>query len=270
VKTRLGTPLVATSFVLFHLSCASVFFIELTWRAPWLFAASYLLRKLGVTLGFHRLFAHRSFKVSRALQLLIGVIATSSFQRGPLWWASSHRRHHKYADTDGDPHAPKDGLFHAQIGWVLQSRAVGLDDVKDLAGLPELVWLERLYVLPPLGLAAVLTAAFGAEGLVVGFIVPTVLIWHVAGLVNSAAHLVGTRAYETRDQSRNVWWLALPTLGESWHNNHHRYPSAAPAGHRVWQLDPTWWVLRALELSRLAHDVRRPAGGHEGALPPLA
>lgn len=227
-------------------------------------ALGYLVGMLGVTLGYHRYFAHRAFKTSRAMQLLLALAAMSTLQRGVLWWAAVHRHHHRRSDAEGDYHSPREGLWHAHWSWLDSERvhAVELDSVADFARFPELRALERIYYLPALtwGIAcAGLGAALGGKALellIYGALVRTVLVWHVTFSVNSLAHVIGRRRFATGDTSRNWLPLALLGLGEGWHNNHHRFPSAARFGMSPGELDLGHVFLRGLAWLGLVWDLR--------------
>ena len=225
--------------------------------------AAYFARMLLVTAGYHRYFAHRAFKTSRAFQLVLAVLAQSSAQKGVLWWASHHRRHHKFSDTPDDVHSPaKHGFWYSHLGWILSDRWTATDVmmVADLARYPELRLLNRkgFQMLPPVALALAFALAGGAHALVWGFFVSTVLLWHGSFSINSLAHLFGKRRYATGDDSRNNWLLAIATTGEGWHNNHHHYQSAANQGFRWWEIDMAYYLLRLWQVVGLVWDVRRP------------
>jgi stearoyl-CoA desaturase (delta-9 desaturase) len=223
-------------------------------------AATYLVRVFAVTGGYHRYFSHKGYRTSRAFQLVLAFLGTTAVQKGPLWWAAVHRRHHRYSDQPGDPHSPRHGFWHAHQGWIFDPRWGGtpLEAVRDFARYPELVWLNRYHFVGPLALALGCLAVGGFAGLVWGFSVSTVLQWHSTYAINSLAHRLGTRPYDTGDDSRNNWWLALLTLGEGWHNNHHYYMASARQGFLWWEVDVTWYVLRALAALGIVWDLREP------------
>jgi stearoyl-CoA desaturase (delta-9 desaturase) len=194
------------------------------------------------------------------VQFLLAFGGTTAVQKGPLWWASHHRAHHRYADTEQDVHSPLKGFWHSHVGWILADRhgATDLHAVRDLARFPELRFLDRHDWIGPwaLGIGAYLLA--GWSGLVVGFFLSTVLLWHATFLVNSLAHVMGRRRYATADTSRNSAVIAMLTFGEGWHNNHHHFPSAARQGFYWWELDVSWYVLRALAALRVVQGLRVP------------
>ena len=219
----------------------------------------YVLRMFGVTAGYHRYFAHRSYKTSRAFQFVLAVLAISSGQRGVFWWSWHHRHHHRHSDTPDDFHSPMhQGLLYSHLLWWMDDahRTADLGKVRDLTPYPELAWLERYHSVPGIVLAALCYAWAGWGGLIVGFCWSTVMVWHATFTINSLSHIWGRRDHETDDDSRNNGVLALLTMGEGWHNNHHRYPSSARQGMGPWQLDLTWMGLRVLERLGLVWDLR--------------
>jgi len=223
-------------------------------------AALYLGRMFFITAGYHRYFAHRSYKMARVPQFLMALGGTTAAQKGPLWWAAHHRDHHRYADTDRDIHSPSKGFWWSHVGWFLSDRfkATNVDGIRDFARYPELRWLDRHDWVGAWALGAVTFLLFGCSGLVVGFFVSTILLWHGTFLVNSVAHVFGRRRYETDDTSRNSLLVALATGGEGWHNNHHHYPASARQGFFWWEVDPTWYGLRILSWVGLVRGLRTP------------
>jgi stearoyl-CoA desaturase (delta-9 desaturase) len=249
-------------FVAMHLSLLLVFVVPVSWHVVALALGGYALRMWAVTAGYHRYFAHRSYKTSRAFQLVLAVLGATSMQNGPIWWASVHRRHHKSSDGPGDPHSPVErGFWYAHIGWVFdRSLPRPRDDsnVSDLTRYPELRWIDRHDWLPLTAYAAACFALGGASGLVWGFVVSTLAIFHATMLINSLAHTWGSQRYATGDHSRNSALLALLTFGEGWHNNHHHYMSSARQGFFWWEIDVTYYVLRALGWLGVVHGIREP------------
>lgn len=258
-------------FVFLHVACAAVLWVGVSPAALVVCAASYLLRMFAITGFYHRYFAHRTFRTSRIVQFLFALLGAAATQRGPLWWAAHHRTHHQYADRPGDPHRPADGLWWSHMGWFLRDEHFATDRrrISDWLRFPELVWLDRFDSVVPVLYAAGLFAlgawldarypALGTSGgqfLVWGYVVSTVLLIHATLLVNSLAHRSGHRRFATRDHSRNNPLVALLTLGEGWHNNHHRYPGSARQGFYWWQPDPTWWALRVLAACGLVRGLR--------------
>jgi stearoyl-CoA desaturase (Delta-9 desaturase) len=248
-------------FILVHVSCFAVLWTGVTVQAVMLGTALYFLRIFAIGAGYHRYFAHRSFRTSRAFQFFLAFLAQTSVQRGILWWAAHHRRHHRYADTDLDVHSPiLRGFLYAHLGWifVLRNNTTNLEVVSDLACYPELRWLDRLSYLPAILLGSAVWFVGGWPALIGGFCWSTVAVWHVTFSVNSLAHLFGKRRYVTGDQSRNNWFLALLTMGEGWHNNHHAYQASARQGFLWWEYDPTFYLLKALSYVGLVWDLRVP------------
>jgi stearoyl-CoA desaturase (delta-9 desaturase) len=240
---------------------ATPFVTPFAWRWAALAAASYAIRIFGITAGYHRYFSHRSYRTSRPVQLALAVLGCASAQKGPLWWAGNHREHHRWSDTPRDVHSPvQHGFWWSHVGWILSRRhdATPLHRVPDLARFPELRWLDRWHLVPVVAYAGGLFLAFGLPGLTWGFFVATVLTWHGTFLVNSLAHVIGRRRYDTADASRNSALIAAITLGEGWHNNHHHHPSTANQGWFWWEVDVTYCALRALAAAGLVRDLRLP------------
>jgi stearoyl-CoA desaturase (delta-9 desaturase) len=248
-------------FVLAHLACLAAIWTGVHTTDLIIAAGLYALRMFAVSAGYHRYFAHRSFKTSRAFAFFLGFLAQSSAQRGILWWAGNHRQHHRFSDTDNDVHSPVlRGFWHAHLGWFFteKHRDTDLAAVPDLAEYPELVWLDRHTYLPAVLTGLVVWLMAGWSGLVVGFLWSTVVLWHATFSINSLAHVVGRRRYVTGDHSRNNLWLALLTFGEGWHNNHHHYQSAARQGFRWYEIDVSYYLLKALAAAGLVWDLRSP------------
>lgn len=243
-----------------HASCLLVFWTGLSPANLALFLATFWLRVFGITGGFHRYFAHRSYKTSRPMQFALAVLGTSAVQKGPLWWASTHRVHHRFPDQQEDPHSPREGFWHAHQGWIFESRwhETRLREIKDFARFPELVWLNQWHIVPPIALAVLCYQIGGFSGLLWGMGVSTVAAWHATYTINSLSHRWGTTRFETGDDSRNNWILALLTLGEGWHNNHHRFMNSTRQGFYWWEIDITWYILRAMGKLGLIWDMKEP------------
>jgi len=272
--TRSGQPdgrvdwMSGLPFFLLHLSPIAIVATGFTVGDAVLAAVLYVVRMFFITAGYHRYFSHRSYRLGRAAQLLVAVGGVTAAQKGPLWWAGHHRRHHRYADTPRDVHSPRDGLWWSHAGWILSQRhkAIDWDAVGDLARFPELRAVDRFQAAGPwaLAVACLLLAGWGG---VVAFCVSTLALWHATFTVNSVAHRLGRRRYATPDTSRNCWPVALLTLGEGWHNNHHHYPPSARQAHRWWELDLTWYALCALGTLGVARELRRPPAKAMAARP---
>ncbi len=282
------TALRWAAFIGLHLGCLGVLWVGASATAVTVATVLYLARMAFITGFYHRYFAHRAFRTSRAFQLVMALLGCTAGQRGPLWWAGHHRRHHAHADGPQDVHSPaRVGLFHSHMGWFLDpaNYATPWGYIRDWRRFPELVWVNRLEALPFLGLAglayglgealAAWAPAAGTNGfqmLVWGFFVSTVALYHGTYTINSLAHRWGRRRFATADDSRNNGLLSLVTLGEGWHNNHHFAPSSACQGFRRWEVDPTYWLLRGLAALGLIWDLRpipgrvhRPAPSPAGA-----
>lgn len=251
----------AVPFVLAHLACIAAVWTGVHMGDLMIAVALYVVRMVGVTVGYHRYFSHRGFETSRVFRFILAFIAQSSSQRGVLWWAGKHRHHHRFSDTPDDVHSPVLRTFwYSHVGWIfaLEHRQTDLEAIRDFAKYPELVWLDRLPYFPPVLLALAVWGMAGWSGLIVGFFWSTVALWHATFAINSVAHVIGRKRYVTGDQSRNNWWLALLTFGEGWHNNHHHYQSSARQGFRWYEVDISYYVLRMLAVFGLVWDLRDP------------
>ena len=262
VSARRVDWLRAVPFLLLHVACLGVIWVGVSWTAVLVAVALYAVRMFAITGFYHRYFSHRTFTTSRAVQFAFAVIGASSVQRGPLWWAAHHRHHHRHADQPQDPHSPNHGGFwRSHMGWFLTREAFVTDfkRIPDLARFPELRWLDRFDTVVPVLLALglyMLGEALahyapslhtnGAQLLVWGFFISTVVLFHATVTINSLAHRFGRRRFHTQDDSRNNLWLALLTFGEGWHNNHHFFPGTVRQGFRWWQVDITWYGLRGM------------------------
>jgi stearoyl-CoA desaturase (delta-9 desaturase) len=258
----------------YHVGALLVFLVGFSWPALVGFLVVYWTQIFGLSAGYHRYFSHRSFKTGRAFQILLAVLGGLAAQMGPLWWASHHRRHHRYPDRDGDLHSPVlDGFLWSHVGWVLAEETKHTDwaYVKDWARYPELRWLDRWRLLVPAALFAALFAVGGWLGavrpgwgtsglqmLVWGGFLSTAVCYQVTFCVNSLTHLIGSRRFATRDNSRNVALLALLTNGEGWHNNHHRFPASERQGFYWWEWDLTHYILKLLAKLGIVWDIKGP------------
>jgi stearoyl-CoA desaturase (delta-9 desaturase) len=257
-----------------HLACLLVVWTGVSAAALAACLALYVARMFAITAGFHRLFAHRTYRTGRVFQFLLAFAGTAAYQKGPLWWAAHHRRHHLLADTDDDLHSPTTRtLWRAHAGWFLCRDSLKADEslVPNLVKYRDLRLMDRYYAVPPLLLAAGtyllgsllerFAPGLGTSGwqmLAWGFFVSTVLLYHGTFTVNSLAHLFGSRRFETGDNSRNNLFVALITLGEGWHNNHHHYPSSERQGFYWWEIDISHYTLCALARLGVVRDLRTP------------
>jgi stearoyl-CoA desaturase (delta-9 desaturase) len=251
----------AIPFVLVHLGCIAAIWSGVTWSALALCAALYVLRMFAVVAGYHRYFSHRAFTTSRALQFVLAVLAQSTTQKSVLWWAAKHRHHHLHSDTEEDVHSPRrKGFVYSHVGWIFDRKhdQADLSKVADLTRWPELVWLKKFEQLPAAVLAVLCFLVAGWSGLVVGFLWSTVLVYHGTFCINSLAHVSGSKRYVTGDDSRNNWLLAIITLGEGWHNNHHAYQSSVRQGFKWWEVDMAYYALKAMSWAGLIWDLKTP------------
>ena len=251
----------AIPFLLAHLAAFGMIWTGTSLEILLVALVLYVVRMFGVTAGYHRYFSHRSYKTSRVGQFLMACLAQSSAQRGAVWWAAMHRAHHKYSDTAQDVHSPRhSGFLYSHMGWIFDKNHADVDmsTVPDLTKYPELMFLNRFHHLPAIALGAAVFAIWGWAGLWGGFFLSTVFLYHGTFMINSLAHVSGKQRYITGDDSRNNWLLALVTLGEGWHNNHHYYQTATRQGFRWWEIDMTYYALRLMSLPRLVWDLRSP------------
>ena len=251
----------AVPFVLMHVACLGAVATGISAPALILCAALYVIRMFAIGAAYHRYFSHRAFATSRWFQFALAALAQSTSQKSVLWWAAKHRHHHLHADTHDDVHSPAEhGFLYAHVGWIFTKRhdAADLSRLGDLTTYPELMWLHRHELVPAAILAIISFLVAGWSGLIVGFVWSTVLLYHATFCINSLAHTLGTKRYVTGDDSRNNWVLALITLGEGWHNNHHAFQSSARQGFRWWEVDPTYYVLKAFAAVGLIWNLKAP------------
>lgn len=258
-------------FVFLHLCCLAIFVVGWSPVAIAVAVFMYVARMFAITSFYHRYFSHKAFKTSRPVQFIFALLGASATQRGPLWWAAHHRHHHLHADTEKDIHTPKRGFMWSHMGWFMCEKhfSTQYHYVKDLQKYPELVWLDRYdLVIPALtalflfglgALLAYLAPGLGTDGLqmvVWGYVVSTVVLFHATFSINSLAHKFGSRSFPTKDDSRNNWLLALVTLGEGWHNNHHFAPGSARQGFRWWEVDISYYILKVLSWMGLVWELK--------------
>jgi len=262
----------SSAFVGVHLACFLAFYTGVSWAAVGMMVFTYGIRMFGITGVFHRYFSHRTYKTSRWFQFVLGFLGTSSAQQGPLWWAAHHRHHHRHSDTEEDIHSPiQKGFWWSHVGWVMAKKyeKTNIKAIPDFAKFPELRFLNNFHILPPICLALAVYGAgvllgkyapsLGTNGfqmLVWGFFISTTLLYHGTFCINSVAHVFGKRRFNTTDHSRNNWLLAIITLGEGWHNNHHRCPYAERQGIYWWEIDMSHYILRGLQAVGLVWDLQ--------------
>ena len=261
-------------FVSLHVACLLLLWLPVSWLSLAACLICYLIRMFGITAGFHRYFAHRTYRTGRVFQCLLACLGTAAAQRGPLWWAAHHRHHHRYADTALDIHSPVvRNLWWAHMGWILCRKYDEPDPrwVKDWRIYPELCWLDRHFLVPPTMLAAGMVTiglllehyapglhTSGLQMFMHGFVLSTVLLYHSTFAVNSFAHAFGRRRFATNDHSRNNWLVALVTLGEGWHNNHHYCPASTRQGFYWWEMDMTYYILTMLAWCHIVWGLHAP------------
>ena len=217
---------------------------------------------LGISMGYHRLHTHRSYKLPKWLEYFLAFCGTLSLEGGPIFWVATHRLHHQLSDRPGDPHSPRDGGWWAHMEWLLRGETkhnnTGLmaKYAPDLAKDPYYVWLNNYHWVPILLLAVVLLAIGGWPLMLWGTFLRVVFGLHATWLVNSATHMWGGRRFHTRDDSRNNWWVALLTFGEGWHNNHHAHPTSARHGLAWYEFDMSWIQIQLLKFLGIAKSIR--------------
>lgn len=257
--TRIGLSLAPLLSV--HLALFAIPFVEFGWLSVLLIVVATRFVGLGVTVGLHRYFSHRSFKTSRWFQFALGAAGCTALQKGPLWWAVHHRLHHRHSDQPADPHSPVvDGFWYGHMGWLFANDLMHPDEsvVRDLTKYPEIVWLDRLWMVPGVLLAALCYAIDGWSGVVFGFCASVVLIFQVTFAVNSIGHLWGPQRFDTGEGSRNNLVLGYLAMGDGWHNNHHRAPSSARHGFAWYEFDMSYQTIRLFAWLGLVWDVKQP------------
>jgi stearoyl-CoA desaturase (delta-9 desaturase) len=261
-------------FILVHLACLAALWVGVSWIAVAVCVFLYIVRMFAITGGYHRYFSHRTYDTSRVFQFLLAFLGTASAQKGPLWWASHHRHHHKHSDTEEDIHSPGiHGLWWAHVGWVLSDKYLNADMslVKDLEKYPEIRFIDNWHLLAPvlLGFSLFFFGTFletnfpglhtnGWQMFIWGFCISTVLLYHGTFVINSLCHIIGRRRFNTTDESKNSLLMALITLGEGWHNNHHRYPGSERQGFYWWEIDVSHYILTGLSWLGLVWNLRTP------------
>ena len=248
--------------VLFHIGAIAALFMFSWPRLATAVALYWISVGLGISLGYHRLHTHRSFRVPQALEYLLAFFGTLTLEGGPIFWVATHRIHHSRSDQPGDPHSPRDGAWWAHVGWILLGDSKHADTramakfAPDLAKHRFYVWLNNYHWLPMVLLGVALLAIGGIPLMLWGTCLRVVIGLHATWLVNSATHLWGSRRFATNDDSRNNWWVALMTFGEGWHNNHHAHPTSARHGLAWYELDLSWITLYVLRFLRIAKNIR--------------
>ncbi len=255
--------------VVLHLGAVAALF-EFNWKSLAVAAFLYWMTiGLGISLGYHRLHTHRSYRIPTALEYFFAVCGALTLEGGPIFWVATHRLHHQLSDKPGDPHSPRDGAWWAHVGWILIGEAKHNNTrllskyAPDLAKHRFYIWLNNYHWVPSILMAIALFAIGGLPMMLWGSCVRVVVGLHATWLVNSATHLWGRRRFATRDDSRNNWWVALLTFGEGWHNNHHAHPTSARHGLAWYEFDPSWIQIRLLERLGIAKSVRKASATTE-------
>ncbi len=260
-------------FIAIHLACLFVLVVGFSWTAFFVCLTTYVIRMFSITAFYHRYFSHKTFKTSRIVQFIFAAIGATATQRGPIWWAAHHRHHHIHADSDHDTHSPKHGFWHSHLKWFLLKKNFSTKSqyVSDLKKYPELNFIDRYDILFPILLAVSLFIlggylqqsqpqlnTSGWQLVIWGYFISTVLLSHITYCINSLAHVFGFRSYETKDDSRNNFILAVLTMGEGWHNNHHCCPGSVKQGFKWWQLDLSFYVLYVMNKLGIIWDLKYP------------
>ena len=243
------------------IAIGTLFLVDLTWTAFFLLVAMFVIRKFGITGGFHRYFSHRSYKTGRVFQFVLAWLGGMAGQKGALWWAAHHRHHHRHSDTHEDLHSAKlEGFYWSHLGWVLSQEYDQYDEdsIKDFSKYPELVFLNNYHFIPPVFAGFACWLIGGWPGLFWGFFVSTAILYHTTFAINSLCHMFGNRRYETGEESKNCFWLAIFTMGEGWHNNHHHYQASCRQGFFWYEFDPTWYILLCLEKLGIVWELKEP------------
>ena len=246
-------------FIAIHLLAFGAIWTGVTPAAAWCCVVLYVARMFLVTGVYHRYFSHKTYKTSRVFQFVLAFLVQTSAQKGVLWWSAHHRHHHHYSDQPQDVHSVvQDGFLYSHVLWLFNKDSAPTDygRIPDLARYPELRLLNKFYLLPPILLGTLIYFWLGASGLFFGFFVSTVLLWHGTFTINSLTHVFGRRRFSTSDESRNSWWLAIITLGEGWHNNHHRFSSSTRQGFYWYEYDITYYLLKVLSWTGLIWQLR--------------
>ncbi len=252
-------PIGAIPYAVMHIGAVlGFYYFPLSWEAVAVIVVSYFIRMFGITAGYHRYFSHRAFKTGRFFQFVLAFLGGASAQKGVLWWSGLHRHHHRNSDLPEDIHSPRRGLWWSHQGWMLCDKYLETpaSQIREFKKFPELLFMDRFWLAAPLAWAGLLAMFGGAAWAFWGTVASTVLLWHGTFTINSLSHVWGTRRYDTTDTSRNNLLLALITLGEGWHNNHHFYQSSARQGFFWWEIDISFYVLKVLSWFGIVWDLR--------------
>jgi stearoyl-CoA desaturase (Delta-9 desaturase) len=262
ISKRIGVNwFTAIILALFHIGAVAALFM-FSWRNLAIAAILYYIATgLGISMGYHRLHTHRSYRVPLWLEYFFALCGSLTLEGGPIFWVATHRLHHQFSDLPGDPHSPNDGAFWSHVGWILfgetnhNNTKLMSKYAPDLARHPFYVWLNDYHWIPGTVLGLALLAAGGLPMMLWGICLRVVVGLHATWLVNSATHMWGGRRFATRDGSRNNWWVAVISFGEGWHNNHHAHPTSARHGLAWYEFDPSWLLVKALRYFGVAKAV---------------
>jgi len=261
------------AFIAMHLGCILIFFMTWNITALVVFLSTFFIRTFALTAGYHRYFAHKSFQTTRTFQFILALVGSWASQNGPLWWSGHHRYHHIHSDKKTDLHSPKNGFVQSHVSWVFDARHDSVDPkfTKDWVKFPELVWIDKychlsftLYLIGLFILGSAISYAYpsletsGIAFVLWGGIFSTVLLYHTTFSVNSICHIFGKKDFNTGDDSRNNWLIALLTFGEGWHNNHHKFAYSVRNNIKFWQIDITYIILSVLKKFRIVWDFKEP------------
>ncbi len=249
-------------FALMHIvAIAGVIYVGFSWKLLGLAVFFYYLRMFGITAGYHRYFSHRSYEATRWFQFVLAFLGSAAAQKGVIWWAGHHRDHHRYSDQPEDIHSPiQTGFYNAHMGWILGADYDGVKwhNMKDFESYPEIRFIEKYWLIAPVSLAVGLFLVGGLPYLMWGFFFSTMLLYHGTFTINSLSHTFGTRRYKTTDTSRNNWLLALLTMGEGWHNNHHYYQASVRQGFFWYEFDMSYLILKVLSWFGIVWNLKQP------------
>jgi stearoyl-CoA desaturase (Delta-9 desaturase) len=247
-------------YILIHIiGITALFFVPFNWKYIALFAANYFVGMFFITAGYHRYFSHRSYKLARIPQFIMAWMTMASAQKGILWWAANHRDHHIYSDKEQDLHSPVlKGFWYSHMGWIFDPATQGYNPKKiaDFGKYPELRFLDKHHWIPTAFFAILIFAIGGLSAFIWGYLFTIICLYQASYCVNSLAHVYGSRRFETSDQSRNNFWLAIITLGEGWHNNHHHCKSSCRQGYKWYEIDMTFYLLTLFSWLGIVKDMR--------------
>jgi len=259
---RQGLNVFTTIVLIFlHIGAIAALFCFSWGRLATALVFYYIATGLGISMGYHRLHTHRSYKVPKWMEYFFAVCGTLTLEGGPIFWVATHRLHHQFSDQPGDPHSPRDGAFWSHVGWILfgetnhNNTKVMSRYAPDLARDRFYIWLNNYHWVPIVVLTGILYAFGGLPLVLWANFLRIVFGLHATWAVNSATHMFGNRRFDIRDDSRNTWWVALVSFGEGWHNNHHAHPTSARHGLTWYEFDPSWLLIKVLHRVGVAKSI---------------